>query len=57
MALNLEAILFRGHCARAQCENIKHRLLLFSYGNIICQHLQIWDVLYEYTLIIHIWII
>ena len=34
-----------------------HRLLLFSYGNIICRHLQIWDLLYEHTLIIHIWII
>ena len=25
----------RWHCAEAQCENIKRRLLLFSYGNII----------------------
>ena len=25
----------RWHCAEAQCENIKCRLLLFSYGNII----------------------
>ena len=24
----------------------------FSYGNIICRHLQIWDLFYEHTLII-----
>ena len=47
----------RWHCAEAQCENIKRRLLLFSYGNIICRHLQICYMLYEHTLIINIWII
>ena len=50
-------VLFRWRCARAQRENTKHRLLLFSYGNIICRHLQIWDLLYEHTLIIKMWII
>ena len=47
----------RRHCAEAQCENIKRRLLLFSYGNIIRRHLQICYMLYEHTLIINIWII
>ena len=31
----------RWRCAGAQRENTKRILLLFSYGNIICQHLQI----------------
>ena len=42
---------------RAQCENTKHKLLLFSYGYIICRHLQIWYLLYEHTLIINVWIV
>ena len=31
----------RWRCVRAQRENTKRILLLFSYGNIICRHLQI----------------
>ena len=31
----------RWRCAGAQRENTKRILLLFSYGNIICRHLQI----------------
>ena len=27
--------IMRCHCAKAQCENTKRRLLLFSHGNII----------------------
>ena len=45
------------HCVEAQCENTKRRLLLFSYGNIIRRHLQIYYILHEHTLIINIWII
>ena len=47
----------RWRCARAQRENTKRILLLFSYGNITCRHLQICYLLYEHTLIINIWII
>ena len=47
----------RWRCAGAQRENTKRRLLLFSYGNIICRHLSICYLLYEHTLIINIWII
>ena len=46
-----------GTVQKAQCENTKRRLLLFSYGNIIRRHLQICYRLYEHTLIINIWII
>ena len=31
----------RWRCVRAQRENTKRILLLFSYGNIICRHLLI----------------
>ena len=47
----------RWRCAGAQRENTKRILVLFSYGNIICRHLQICYLLYEHTLIINIWII
>ena len=47
--------IMRWHCAEAQCENTKRRLLLFSYGNIIVMDTFITVDMYIFIVMAFLW--